>query len=161
MTCRIIYSGFLFCVMLNTQILAAGTKMSVQVRDAKVKAEPAPFSRVIGSATLADQVTIIGEKGTWSKVRLSSGVTGWLPTSSLTRKKLKLQAADASTKTSASSGEMALATKGFNPQVEEAFKKNNKDISFEWVDKMEKDKFSLKEIKKFLKKGEVEPRGGE
>lgn len=161
MRCLPVFSGAVIAVFLFVfTSLAADKEMSVQTREARLKSEPTPFSTVVGKANLADRVTVMEEKGIWSKVRVqSSGKTGWLPTRSLTKKKLQLEAASVE-KTSASSGEMALATKGFTPEVEKAFKKQNSKISFEWVDKMESVSFPFDEKKAFLEKGKVLPKEG-
>jgi hypothetical protein len=62
--------------------------------------------------------------------------------------------------TSASSDELALAGKGFSKQVENEFKGKNPKINYAWVDRMEKFVVSEKQIKRFLKEGELSPKGG-
>jgi len=64
------------------------------------------------------------------------------------------------TKEAASSSELQLAGKGFNPEVEKEFKNRNKEISFRWVDKMEQIRISEAEKQKFAKEGGLTLNGG-
>lgn len=61
----------------------------------------------------------------------------------------------------ADSDEIALAGKGFNKQVEERFKQQNKKISFNLVDQMEGNTISEEAIQAFLLEGDLHPAEGE
>ena len=87
-------------------------------------------------------------------------LNGWMHSSLLTKKKVKMETADGA-KLAASSGEMASATKGFTPEVEQTYRDKNPKISFEWVDKMEAIKVDDADLAKFLKDGGVTPKEGE
>ena len=63
--------------------------------------------------------------------------------------------------TGASGDELALAGKGFNSDVEAAFKAGNKEIDFTWVNRMEKMKVSPAAVEKFLRQGQVSAPGGQ
>jgi hypothetical protein len=80
--------------------------------------------------------------------------------SALTEKKIVFTAGAKDVQTSASSNEVALAGKGFNKQVENEFKGKNPNINYAWIDRMEKFVVSEKQIKQFLKEGELSPEGG-
>lgn len=84
----------------------------------------------------------------------------WIHNSALTLKKIVLKPGAANVQTSASSGELALAGKGFSKKVENAFKGKNPNINYAWIDRMEKYVVSEKRIKQFLKEGELSPEGG-
>jgi hypothetical protein len=60
----------------------------------------------------------------------------------------------------ADSDELALAGKGFNKQVEGAFRSKNPHMDFTWVDKMEAMEVSQEEIQRFLEDGELLKQGG-
>ena len=125
MNCRIVLSGLIFCLLLNTCLFASDTEMSVQNREAKLKARPTPFAEVLETLSLAQRVTVIERGDVWTKVKAQpSGRVGWLSSQSLTEKELKLTAVNKETRTTASSGEMGLATKGFSPEVEKADRKS-------------------------------------
>ncbi|HEY8096546.1 MAG TPA: hypothetical protein VIE65_10715, partial [Methylobacter sp.] len=53
----------------------------------------------------------------------------------------------------ASGKEIALAGKGFNADVENAYKAEHRQMSFAWVDNMEKFTVSNADIEQFIKQG--------
>ena len=134
----------------------AAKVLNVQVQKGEVRASASPLGSVVGTAAYGDSLDVLEEKGAWIKVSKPDGtLTGWMHTSALTKQKIKLQAGEKSADTAASSGEQALAGKGFSKEVESAFKDKNKTISFAWVDKMEKFKVSTQQVLVFLKEGHL------
>ena len=75
-------------------------------------------------------------------------------------KKVGLVAMDNTMQTKASADEVALASKGFNEQVEKEFKSKNKNVDFAWVDRMLKISVSPSELREFLQKGKLAEFGG-
>ena len=137
-------------------VWAAGAKvMSVQVKQSELRASPSGLAGVVATVKLGDPLTLIEEKGAWTRVSLGDK-TGWIPTSSLVKGELKIKAGSKDAQLAASSDEMATATKGFNSDVESKFKQNDKDMDFTWVDRMEKFKVSLNEIRAFMKQGKLD-----
>ena len=78
----------------------------------------------------------------------------------MTKKKITLKSGTRKAELAASSGELALAGKGFNSDVETEFKSRNEDIDFTWVDKMEDINVSHKQMRAFLQKGGITPPKG-
>lgn len=137
---------------------ASPKPLFVQVRQGEVRATPSHLGKLVGQAELGSEMNILGNKGAWLQVSSSDGkLSGWMHSSLLTKKKVAMEAGDSKAELAASSEEMSLATKGFNSDVEAAFKNKNPDVSFEWVDKMEAIKVNDSDITKFLKEGEVKP----
>jgi hypothetical protein len=87
-------------------------------------------------------------------------IKGWMHMSALTTKTIALQAGKADVKTGATSSELALAGKGFNAKVEAEFKKKNKNIDYNWVDRMEALVINPGQMQAFLKQGQVNPPEG-
>ena len=137
---------------------ATATLMSVQIRKADIRDTPSFMGKIVTSVSYGDKVTIQSQNGAWYQVN-TPGQSGWMHNSALTKKNIVMKSG-AGAQTSASSGEMALAGKGFNSDVESQFKANHKDIDFTWVDKMEKIKISPSEIKAFAKAGQLDSQGG-
>jgi hypothetical protein len=149
------------CAVLFIAYAFAAVIMSVQVRETQLRATPDYFGKIIGRASYGDQVTIEDKKDGWKKVRLKKdGLTGWLNSSALSEKEIKMAAGGKGVKEAASSSELQLAGKGFNPEVEKEFKNRNKQISFQWVDKMEQIRISEAESQKFAQDGELALNGG-
>jgi hypothetical protein len=160
---KLIISAFtsVVSVCLFIALALAATTMSIQVRETQIRSTPDYFGKIIGKAAYGDQVIIEGTKDGWKKVRLKrSGQSGWVNSSALSEKEIKMVAGGRGTKEAASSSELQLAGKGFNPEVEKEFKNRNKEISFRWVDKMEQIKISEAEKQKFAKEGGLTLNGG-
>jgi len=133
---------------------AKSNEMSVQVRKGEIRETPSFLGNIIASVEYGDRLTVLREQGPWTLVS-TDNTKGWIHTSALTKKKIKLVAGE-KVDSAASSGELALAGKGFNSEVEAEFKAKNKDVDFTWVDKMEKSTVPIKDIQKFIKEGELQ-----
>ena len=139
-------------------IAAAATVMSVQVRKADVRDTPSFLGRVVTSVAYGDKVTVQAHNGAWIQVA-TADQSGWIHESALTKKNVVMKTG-AGAQTAPSSGEMALAGKGINSDLETQIKNNHKDIDFTWVDKMEKIKIPPAEIREFVKEGNLSAPGG-
>lgn len=139
-------------------IAATASIMSVQINKADMRETPSYLGKVVTSLAYGDKVTVQSQNGAWMQVS-GNNQSGWLHSSALTTKKIVMKG-DAAVKTTASSGEMALAGKGFNSDVEKQFKENHKDINFAPIDKMEKIKIPIPELQVFAKEGNLQSAGG-
>lgn len=143
--------------------LGAGAKtMSVQVRQGELRASPSFLGAVRGTVSYGARLTVLEEQGPWARVTTpDSAATGWIHSSALTSKRIVLRAGERDAELAASSGELALAGKGFNAEVEAEFKTRNRDIDFSWVDRMERINVAEKEMHAFLQQGALEPPKGD
>ena len=141
--------------------MAQNQKMSVQIQDGKLRADPSFLGKVVGSVVYGDQVTVVKQQPPWLYVSAKGGQSsGWIHESALSEKEIVLRAGSADVSKTASQREVALAGKGFNADVEKEFKSRNPKLSFEWVDRMEKFIVSDDEVRKFIKDGVLSPEGG-
>jgi len=153
-----VFFGALGIWGLSVATLFAATTMSVQVNKADMRETPSYLGKVVSSLAYGDKVTIESQNGAWLQVS-SSGQSGWVHNSALTKKTIVMKAG-AGAQTTASSGEMALAGKGFNSDVEKQFKDNHKEINFAPIDKMEKIKIPIADLQEFAKEGKLQSAGG-
>ena len=155
---------FTLCLSFLVVPTAWGTdsgRMSVQVKQSPIRTAPSFMARIVATLSYGDRVDIVSTRGTWAQVFVSAGgVSGWVHTSALTRKKIVLKAGASDVSKTATSDELALAGKGFNKKVEGEFRARNRNLDYTWVDRMEKISVSNAGISKFLKAGEVSPKGG-
>jgi hypothetical protein len=153
---------FLLIGLYGFPAFAAGQKMmSIQVKKGEIRSTPSFLGIIVARVSYGDRVYLREEKGPWVRVGMPGNNTqGWIHNSALTLKKIVLKPGAANVQTSASSGELALAGKGFSKKVENAFKGKNPNINYAWIDRMEKYVVSEKRIKQFLKEGELSPEGG-
>jgi uncharacterized protein YgiM (DUF1202 family) len=141
--------------------MAQNQKMSVQVQDGKLRADPSFLGKILGSVAYGDSVTVIKQQDPWVYVSAKGGqLSGWIHNSALSEKEIILRAGSADVAKTASQKEVALAGKGFNADVEKEFKSRNPKLNFEWVDRMEKFVVSDDEIRKFIQEGALSPQGG-
>lgn len=134
--------------------------MSVQVKKCQVRNQPSFMGKIVSDLSYGDQVAVLEEKESWLNVKTPAKGSGWVHTSALSVKQIVLGQGSANVQSSTSSEEIALAGKGFNDQVEQEFKKQNSNIDFTWVDKMEKIVIPQKEIQAFLQQGGLSGQGG-
>ena len=138
---------------------ARSASMSVQVRETQVRNTPDFLGKIAGTLAYGDEVETIQTQGSWVKVNTKKGVAGWVNESALSSRKIALSSAGRSDRLGASADEVATAGKGFTKEVEDQYKARNTQVSFAWVDYMEKIKVSPAGAVEFLSDGQV--RGGE
>ena len=140
--------------------MAQNQRMSVQIQDGKLRADPSFLGKIIGAVAYGESVTVIRQQDPWLFVSTQTGqLTGWIHSSALTEKEIVLRAGDANVQKTASQREIALAGKGFNPEVEKEYKKRNPNLDFEEIDRMERIIVSDEEIRQFMKDGNLSPEG--
>jgi SH3-like domain-containing protein len=133
--------------------------MSLQVREGQLRSAPSFLGSVTARLAYAERLEVLETRNGWSKVATLDGARqGWIHASALTPKRIVLTAGDADTDVAASSGELALAGKGFNKDVEAQFKSRNADLDFAAVDRLEKMNVDVRQVRAFLEQGEVTPR---
>jgi uncharacterized protein YgiM (DUF1202 family) len=153
---KLIFAGVaIVCVA----VLLAET-LVVKVQSTYVRKEPKFYSSPVATLQAGASVTQISSQAGWLKVRTSNGVEGWIHSNSVQGGKLAIAAMDKSLKTTATTDELALAGKGFNKQVEDAYKSRNKGVSFSEVDRMLRIKVSPDELRRFLMEGRLAEFGG-
>ena len=124
-----------FFATFSVQIECFADTMSVQVKKSSLRDRPSFLGKMVGKVTYGQELEVIEKKSTWLKVR-SEDVTGWLHPSALTSKKIYLQSGEKDVSRTAGTGEMALAGKGFNEEVEKEFRKDT-ELNYEAVDQIE------------------------
>ena len=143
------------CGSVGTRAARSGV-MTVQMKTSELRTTPSGLGRVVTTVKLGDRLTVLEDQGCWSLVSTETGLTGWIPNSSLVRGKVDIGSGDRDARVAASDDEMSLATKGFTSQVEADFKNQHQDVDFTWVDKMIGMDVSTAEMLKFLEQGEVQ-----
>jgi len=138
-------SRFLAAVILLAAALplhAAGSKyMSVAVQKTQVRASAGYLGAILGVLAYGDRVTVLaqpaGAPKDWLYVLGPDGkLRGWVNASALTARKVELSSSSGSVQKSASSGDVALAGKGFNSDVETEYRSEG-GLDYTWVDRME------------------------
>ncbi len=155
---------WLLCFMAAGLALHAAPEkqMSVKVKETQVRSKPSFMGKVLARLSYGDRVDVLEEKRGWANVVIpGSEDKGWVNLSALTTKRVVLKAGASDVDKSASSGEVALAGKGFNEEVEAKYKQDS-DLDYTWVDKMEEFRYPVDNLVAFMVEGGLNPsEGGE
>jgi len=149
----------LTCVILIVGLFAADTYI-VKVKATALRSSPKFYAPTVVALNAGDGLEKVGGTGDWIQVKTASGAVGWIHMSALEPKKFNLLATNKGLKTQATANEVALASKGFNKQVEDNYKSRNKSLSFVWVDKMLLIAIPPGQEEAFLKDGKLADFGG-
>lgn len=150
----------IFLAMLLIGSLAIAQTITIQVKETRLRSSPKFYAKTISQLERGDTLEKLSEERGWYEVKTPTGEVGWVHSSAVETKKLKLSSGEW-IETEASPEEVALAGKGFNKEVESEYRKNHPDLDFTWVDRMEKIEISEEDIIAFLKEGKLGEYGAE
>ncbi len=133
--------------------LWAGNMMSVKVESTRLMPRPSFGGAPIAQLSYTDQVEVLDDSRGWNQVRTGDGETGWVHGSALSRKEI-VYSSSGNVSSGASSEEVALAGKGFNPEVEAQYKADT-DLDFSWVDTIAAWDIQIEDLIGFLEDGDL------
>jgi len=137
-------------------VIAAET-VTVVVKKTSVRRDRQFYAPAVAEATLGQSFAVLAREKGWVRVR-SGGGEGWLHESAVTERKVAVSSqGPAGGKVDAQ--DVALAGKGFNPQVESEYRRKNPQADFAAVDRMEQLGASDKALASFVVEGNLRPRG--
>lgn len=136
-------------LLMPVSVFAAS--LNVQVEEGQIRSTPSFLGEIIDKVVYGESVELVKEQGAWRMVN-SKRKPGWIHQSALSESKIEL-APGGNVSEGASGKEIALAGKGFNADVENAYKAGHQQISFAWVDAMEKFTVNNADIEQFIKQG--------
>lgn len=131
---------------------AAAAPARIITRENALREDCRFFSPVRKKVLLNDIVEIVAKEGDWLKVRFK-GVAGCIHKSAVDEKNVDITAVSASKSPGATGSEVALAGKGFNPQVEKSYREKHPDLDFRAIDTLEASRPSDDTIRKFISSG--------
>ncbi len=143
-----------------------GSTLTVTKKTTKLRSQKKLLAAGVANLQEGDKVVMVTKEGAWVKATWSppsaSTVTGWVHESDVTDKKeVRLSGQGIREKYTVSEAEAA--RKGFNPQVEKAYRDNNPsmDAAFALVDKIQATTVPEAEIEQFLREGRLLKEGGQ
>ena len=133
-----------FCLVLFvTGLAAAGgssqsassSTMYVAVNITELKSGTGAFANTVGTLNYGTRVTVLQESGRFMQVRSDANpsLSGWTAGANLTTKQIV-----PGTTSTATAGEVALAGKGFNKEVEASYRNQHGELNYAAVDLIEK-----------------------
>ena len=144
---------------LAAAVLLAETLL-IKVQTTSLRREPKFYAASLAVLRQGETLEKISAAGGWIQAKNAAGLTGWVHESAVETRKFKLAAMDKGLKTQATAGEVALAGKGFNKQVEDSYKARNAGADYAAVELMLKIAVSPDAVLAFLKKGGLDIDGG-
>jgi hypothetical protein len=150
----------LFCALLILFTFLLAETLIIKIQTTNLRKEPKFYGQTTAVLKAGDSLEKIGVQDGWVQVRTPNGQVGWIHSSAVETPKFNLLASNKGLKPQASANEVALASKGFNKQVEENYRAKHGEISFVWVDKMLKLRVLPSQMESFLKKGKLAEFGG-
>jgi hypothetical protein len=142
----------LLSVLAFCPVVVHAENLSVVTRENALRADCSFLSSVRANLKYGDQLEVVSGSGDWFKVRYKN-IKGCVHKSAVSETKVSLSGVKSSKSSSASEEEVALAGKGFNPQVEDSYKRKHAELDFTKVDRIEKFKIPDDELIIFIKNG--------
>jgi len=141
----------LFITGLAAAQASRGGTMYVATKTTALKSGTGFFASTRGTLNYGDRVTVLQVSGKFVEVRsaTNASLTGWTPVANLSARQLV-----SGNTGSVTASEVALAGKGFNQEVENAYKAQG-ELNYADVDDVEKLSVSEDELRRFLEEGRL------
>jgi hypothetical protein len=151
--CWVILLGLL---VMSSMALAATLKVITE--EAMIRKEKRFFAPVVARVPYGEMIEELERQGDWLRVNYR-GQQGWIHISAVQEQKFRLTTGEKAQEPSRE--EVALAGKGFTPEVENSFRDKNPKMRFDLVDQVQSYKIEEKQLQTFLQTGFLrEPGGG-
>jgi len=138
--------------------LAATVKVITQ--EAVIRKDKRFFAPAVIRVPYGSVIQESGREGDWLRVSYQ-GKEGWIHVSAVQEQKFQLSSLAGGKAEEASREEVALAGKGFTPEVEKAFREKNPKMRYDLVDQVQAYKVDEQKIQAFLQAGNLKEPGGE
>ncbi|MCS7215723.1 MAG: hypothetical protein RMI30_07560 [Thermodesulfovibrio sp.] len=132
--------------------LSYAETVTVITKENAIREFPRFFAPVKALVKYNDTLDVITKEGDWLKVKFRNKI-GYIHRTAVERRTASVKGVSSQKKTGTSEDEVTLAGKGFNAQVEKAYKNKYPDIKYEVVDKVEKYDISERDLISFIKAG--------
>jgi len=132
----------------------AGETVKVKVQKTSLFEQPNFFSRTVATLQFGDQLEMEEAVKDWAKVKFGQQ-KGYIHQSALTSTKvdMKTMLFSSSSSSGASQDEVALAGKGFTPEVEKNYGKTHPEMNYALVDEIERYSVDPNSLRSFIQGG--------
>ncbi|HYB19457.1 MAG TPA: hypothetical protein VEH09_00940 [Thermodesulfobacteriota bacterium] len=154
---------FLFLLLglgLTSSVALAAT-VKVVTQEAIIRGDKRFFAPAVARAPYGSVLQEQSREGDWLRVTYQ-GKQGWIHVSAIQEQKFQLSSLAGGQAQETSHDEVALAGKGFTPEVEKAFREKNPKMRYDLVNQVQSYKVDEQKIQAFLQAGNLkEPGGGQ
>ncbi len=137
--------------------LAATVKVITQ--EAVIRKDKRFFAPAVTRVPYGSVIQESGREGDWLRVSYQ-GKEGWIHVSAVQEQKFQFSSWAGGKAQEASQDEVALAGKGFTPEVEKAFREKNPKMRYDLVNQVQSYKVDEQKIQTFLQAGHLKEPGG-
>ena len=137
--------------------LAATVKVITQ--EAVIRKDKRFFAPAVIRVPYGSVIQESGREGDWLRVSYQ-GKEGWIHVSAVQEQKFQLSSLAGGKAEEASREEVALAGKGFTPEVEKAFREKNPKMRYDLVNQVQSYKVDEGKLQTFLQAGALKEPGG-
>ena len=149
------WAGVLLAAMGGVVLGQAGRTVTVTQMSAKLGKTPSFLAPTVTKLVRGDQLTLVEEQKDWYHVKTKDGQDGWINKTSVVDKAVALSTKPGGGQGGVSNDEVALAGRGFSPEVEAAYKKDHPNLDYSHVDKIEKLDVDGGALAKFKDEGKI------
>jgi hypothetical protein len=144
-------------VLVASVAMAASVKVITQ--QAVIRTDKRFFSPPVVTVPYGQLLQELTREGDWLRVQYR-GNQGWIHVSAVEEQKVNLSPLMTSKAKETSQDEVALAGKGFTPEVEKTFRAKNPQMKYDLVDRIEGYRVSMEELHLFVQDGWLREPGG-
>ncbi len=138
---------------------AAAATVKVITQDAVIRKDKRFFAPALVRAPFGASLQELGRDGDWFRVSYQ-GKEGWIHKSALQEQKFQLSSLAGGKAEESSRDEVALAGKGFTPEVEKAFREKNPKMRYDLVNQVQAYQVDEQRLQAFLRAGNLQEPGG-
>jgi len=133
------------------QVRVGGT-LYVATRTVDLKNGTGWFANTVGSLNMGEQVTVTRVDGRFVQVTSvrNTSLSGWTASANLSARQVV-----AGTSSTATAREVALAGKGFNQEVEQSYRDQQRSLNYADVDRVEAITIDNAALRRFLEEGRL------
>jgi len=124
----------------------------VLTKENAIREAPKFFAPVKMQVKYSDMLDVMNQEGDWYRVQFK-GITGYIHKTAIEKKSISFSETFATQRKGTSDAEVALAGKGFTPQVEKAYKNKHPEMKYSLVDRVETYTIQDADVIAFLKRG--------
>ena len=146
--------SMLLILLLVPALCLASEPVKVKVQKASLFSQPNFLSKTVASLQFGEQLELEEVVKDWARVRYGQQ-RGYVHQSALTSTKVDMKSLmfSSSSSSGASQDEVALAGKGFTPEVEKNYGKAHPEMNYALVDEIERYTVDPNSLRSFIQKG--------
>ncbi len=139
--------------------VAAAATVKVITQEAMIRTDKRFFAPALVRTPFGAALEELGREGDWFRVNYQ-GKEGWIHKSAVQEQKFQLSSLAGGQAEEASRDEVALAGKGFNPEVEKAFRDKNPKMRYDLVNQVQAYRVEEQKLQAFIRAGNLREPGG-